>query len=291
MLRGMCTVFLTIAVLLTIAAPAVAAPTPGATYGGGQLPPGKGTVQMSAEVAPDGRTVRVVASLAVDCTRTISSYQLFAASGQIGEDGRLRMNGRARPFFYATKPSGGRAQVSMDLGFDGATASGTVEAKVRERIGSRKVTCAATIQSQLRMAAVDTSAAAPVPAGALLLGTGSADYRSAAVPVAFQVSSTGRTLSRTAFGIPLTCRSTGGGDYLQNYAPGVRIAADGTFADDSDFIQRFRGGVRVRTTVRLRGRFTAQGVTGTYSARSTTTAPRRNGLRCSSGRIAFAAIR
>jgi hypothetical protein len=76
---------------------------------------------------------------------------------------------------------------------------------------------------------------------------------------------------------------------LNNVTPGGRIRSDGTFSLGERFRLRFKGGTRERFRIRIDGRFTAGGVSG--SLRVTTVARRAGRVidRCDTGALTFAA--
>ncbi len=287
--------FAAVALSLSFAAPAAAAPMPGATYGGGQLPvsfrQGGNNMLLSAAVAADGRSVRLVGSLSVRCNRRPGAVQQFVVNGQTGPDGRLRAETATRNYLYAIKGSRPRGRATVDLGFDGATGGGTVRFVASFKAQGRRVRCDETLQVALRSTAGGPGAAGAAPAGAALFGGGSARYRGAAVPVALKLSADGRRVDPTQVGVPLRCASIGITDYLVNASPAMTVQPDGTFRSRERFSVRFRGGGRTTTKFRLDGRFTAQGATGTYSATSVARTPGRRSVRCSSGSISFTALR
>ena len=281
--------------LLLLPAAAHAAPTPGASYGGGLLPKsfrsGGDALTVTAKVAPDGQTVRVVASFGVTCNRRPGALQQLVAEGRIGANGRLQLKAGTTNYEYAVKGSRPRAVADVDLGFDGPVASGTLALTGRFKARGRTVRCNEVLQVNLRAAAPDPGMPGAAPAGATLFGTGSAEYRRAPVPVALKVSADGRRVDPTFVGVPLRCASVDITDYLVNSSPRMTVRDDGTFRSRERFSLRFRGGGRTSTTFKLDGRFTAQGATGTYSAKSVARTPGRRSVRCSSGNISFSAVR
>ncbi|MDP9383872.1 MAG: hypothetical protein M3P50_01315, partial [Actinomycetota bacterium] len=135
---------------LSCAAPAVAAPMPGASYGGGKLPvsfnKGGSNALLTAAVGADGQSVRVVGSLSLRCNRRPGAVQQFAADGRLGPDGRLRLETATRNYLYAIKGTKPRGRATLDLGFDGATGGGTVRFVASFKARGRRVRCDETLQ-------------------------------------------------------------------------------------------------------------------------------------------------
>ena len=272
--------------VLVFAAPAAAAPIPGASYGGG-VPLGfndrLGSVFVDAHVAADGSTARVRVNVRTRCGGGLTLNQRFVASGAIDAAGRLRAGGRGHryvgPGVERRKP---RGRGSVNLVFDGANASGTVRARVGTRCdsGARSV--------QLRVANTDVSPAAGSTAGAAYFGTVDRAYRGLRTAFALRVNGAGTRIRAAIFGAGLHCAR--GVQYLANISPPMKINSDGTFRRVERFTMRYRNAVD-RTRIVFDGRFTAQGATGAVSVVQVTTL--RDGRRatCRSGRIAWNAVR
>jgi hypothetical protein len=78
---------------------------------------------------------------------------------------------------------------------------------------------------------------------------------------------------------------------MANFSPTVPIRRDGTFAIRERFTQRFTDAVE-RSRLRIEGRFTAGGVTGTFRVRSVARRPRSGRVfdRCDTGTRRFTAV-
>ncbi len=249
---------------LVLAAPAAATPVPGASYGGGKLPPARSSadsVMATAAVAADGQSVRLVATMLLRCNGRPGTAQHLAADGRLGPDGRLRLQVPTRFFNYADRRTRPRGRATIDLGFDGATASGTLRFVMSARTGGRRLRCDETFPLTLRAAAPAASPAAPATAGAALFGTSDARWRSAPVPFGIKVSADGRRAAPIMSSVVERCPR--GSAFAVNVSPPTPIAADGTFSDRERFTFRLADRIRIRVTFAIGGRFTAQVVTGT----------------------------
>lgn len=283
---------LVLPLLLALAAPAGAAPMSGAAYGGGLVPDTvykpRDAAHLSVLVSPDGQHATVVGQLLVLCNHKRSLNQQIKASGEIGLNG-LSLETRTRNYLYAITGAKPRARAKVDIGFDGATAAGTVRVRAAFKSRGKAIRCDSTLTVQLRAVPADTTAPGAAVAGADYLGTGSAKYRGAPVSIGLKVSADGRKVVDALYTVPFKCGPYT--DFLPNYGPPMTIRADGSFAKTEHLKTLFDDGASTRTTLRLRGRFTHQGATGTYRANAVSTFKRGKPVRCSSGTISWSAAR
>jgi hypothetical protein len=169
----------------------------------------------------------------------------------------------------------------------GATGSGNTRARVTYRApGRRPDRCTIRPRAfQVRAAGPEAIPGAARP-GVTYHGLTNQRLRRPR-PLLLRVDRRGRRVVTTVFQYLLACR-TGPISY-NNITPGARIAPDGTFRRTERFRIRFANAVE-RFTVRVRGRFTPNGVSGTVAVTSTArTFGGRVIDRCRTGRIAFAA--
>lgn len=271
--------------VVVIAALAWPAAAQGADYAGGTAPEtkaksGRQLTLVGIRTAADG-TARLSVKVATCIVAGGSRRLRLAADGTFSIDdvirGRVRENSRLRQ----------RTRIRMTGRIAGAVASGTVRADVRlTRRGRRVDRCTSGTRTwQARAAVAEPTPAAPQAGGAYHGLTSQSDGR----PLAFvlRVDPRARRVRTTAFEYSQRCRR-GRFDW-ENITPGARIAADGTFRQRERFSYRWREGLE-RYRVKVDGRFTPTGVSGTLSVRSVLRSRSGRVLdRCSTGRLTFAA--
>jgi hypothetical protein len=175
-----------------------------------------------------------------------------------------------------------RSEVTMAGQIVGAFASGTVSARVTFLRGGRVLErCDSGTRDWNARAAGAPGAGSP-PGG--YYGVTSQTGR----PFPFTLSLGGTRVQVAAFDYRMRCRQ--GGFEWENITPGGRLAADGTFSLRERFSRRWPDG-RERFRVKVDGRFTPSGVSGTLSVSSILRSPGGRVLdRCTTGRRTFAAI-
>jgi hypothetical protein len=271
------------------AAPAAAAPLAG-DYGGGAIAPGftyaKGGrfVFVGARVDPGLGRVLVNARVSARCgSADITRRVALAADGSF----TLRATVREKVQFVRRRTKSFRIVVFGRL--DGAAGSGNARAKVTYRRNGR-VQSRCTIRPQgfqLRARSAESGAGA-ARAGTVYNGlTGQRANRPR--PFLLRVSRNGHRVVTSIFQYRRSC--LGGRRYsLSNISPGARIRADGSFSRSERFSIPFSNAVE-RFRVRVHGRFTPGGVSGTLSV--TSIARRRSDGavidRCRTGRVGFSA--
>jgi hypothetical protein len=269
--------------MLALAWPAAAQ---AADYAGGTAPETRRQVPrqltlVGIRTAADG-TARVSVNVATRCApaRGERTVQL-AADGTFSLDFRVR--GRVREFTARHRT---RIRISGQL--TGATGAGTVRATMRlTRPGSGVQRCDSGARTwQVRAAAPEPSAAAPQANGSYHGLTDQAVRR----PLAFvlRVDPRGRRVRTATFEYRQRC----GRDAFnwENVTPGGRVAADGTFRLRETFTHVWTEGPE-RFRVRVDGRFTTTGVSGTLSVSSVLRTRSGRVLdRCRTGRVTFSAL-
>ena len=278
-----------------IPATAAAAPIPGASYGGGVPPKSFKTrgivksVQLDAHITADGTRARIRGTMSVPCLGGTLG-QRFDASGPVDATGRVVAQARSLrytgPAVITTRP---RGLASVNILFEGARASGTVRvrATVRNRRNKRVRCDTGDVPVQLRSVTADPGTPGAPAAGGLYFGNAESLWRGRVTPVTVRVNAAGTRITGFLFGATLRC---GGKDeYMANISPPMTIRADGTFRKTEKFSAKFKNAVD-RTTVLVKGRFTAQGITGTVNAVQRTRF--KNGQRsaCRTGTIRWHAV-
>jgi hypothetical protein len=282
---------------LAVPATAAAAPIPGASYGGGVPPAGfsRGPIgkalHADAHVTADGARARVRVNVIVPCNRKgVRLSQRFDATGPIGADGRVLAQARSQrylgPGATAKRP---RGIGSVNIGFDGARASGTIRLRVSYRAKGRRITCD-TGDRPVELRSVNTDPGTPgaAVAGAQYFGTTTSSYRGRFTPITLRVSTAGTKVIGALFGTALACPGTT--EYLANISPPMTIRSDGTFRRTERFTNRFRNATD-RTTIVFTGRFTATGATGTVRVTQKTRFKTGQRWTCRSGTLSWNAVR
>jgi len=181
-----------------------------------------------------------------------------------------------------------RARVTVTGRFDGAVATGTIRARLRDRTPRGNVQRCATRRARPWRIHLRPAAGAPAPPqpGGAYLGLTS---QAVGVPKPFllRVNRRATRVGVAIFDYARICRK--GVITLNNFTPGGRIRPDGTFALRERFGLRFSRGIRERFRIRIDGRFGAGSVGGSLRV---TTVARRGGRvidRCDTGPLTFAA--
>lgn len=180
-----------------------------------------------------------------------------------------------------------RARIAVLGRISGATASGIASTRLVQRRGGRVIRrCRSGRRPwQARAATAQPVFAAPVPRGAYYGLTSQRVRRP--FPFVLRVSPNARRVRIAAFDYRQRCGD--GAFEFENLTPSGPIAADGSFRLRERFPIRWAEGVE-RYRVRVDGRFTAGGVSGTLSVSSVLRSPSGRVLdRCRTGRVGFAA--
>ena len=252
------------AALVVLSFPAAA----GATDYGGGTGAGARVTLIGFRMADDGSgsvTVKIAAGCGVaEATRDVA----LAADGTFAID-TVERDGRQR------------SEISLSGQMAGPVAGGSVRARVTFRRRGRVVErCDSGMRAWNARAA---GAATTGAAGAFYGLTGQT-----ARPFPLVLSVGGSRVRAAVFGYRMRCRSES--FERENITPGGPIASDGTFALSEQFSRRWREG-RERFRVRLEGRVSATGVSGTLSVSSVLRSPGGRVLdRCTTGRQTFAAV-
>lgn len=270
-----------------VAAAGVALALPAAAhatdYGGGTAPD---------SVARANRQLTLVAIRAFDDGTARVAVKVAAGCGVGGATRRFQLTADGTFSFAATvrRRRDGVRQISrlaLSGQITGASAAGTVGARVTFRRRGRVVArCDSGARAWQARAAAAEPAAAPPQAGGAYHGLTAQNGR----PFAFvlRVAPNGARLRTAAFEYRMRCRR--GAFEWENITPGARIRPDGSFALRERFTLRWQEG-RETYRVKVDGRFTATGVSGTLSVSSVLRA--RSGHvtdRCTTGRRSFAAL-
>jgi hypothetical protein len=273
---------LLLAVPLSLVAPGVAgaAVTPGDYGGGGFAARTSQVTWMWARIGADG-SARIGGRTQLGC-----AIGWFDAQPALAPDGSFRFS-RVR----TTHERGHviRARVTVAGRFDGAVATGTVRARLRDRTPRGTVQRCATRRARPWKMHVRPAAGAPAPPqpGGAYLGLTS---QALGVPKPFllRLNGSGTRVGVAIFDYTRQCRKAA--IALNNFTPGARIRPDGTFVLRERFRLPFKGGIRERFRVDVDGRFTAGGVSGSLRV---STVARRGGRvidRCDTGALTFAAL-
>lgn len=270
---------LCVAVLLMVPAAAGAAVTPG-DYGGGEFTGREGwATWMWARVDPDG-AARIGAATQLSC-----GIGRLDAELALAPDGTFTVSRRR-----VTRERGHvvRANVTVTGRFEGALATGTIRARVRDRTPRGTVQRCSTRGRPWKLH-LRPAAGAPGPPQANGEYLGLTDQAiGMPKPFVLAVDRRAARVQVAIFEYVRRCRQ--GTRSLNNVTPGGRIRADGTFALRERFTLRYRDRVRERFRLRVDGRFTAGGVAG---ALRVTSVARRGGRvidRCDTGQVGFAAL-
>jgi hypothetical protein len=180
-----------------------------------------------------------------------------------------------------------RARVAISGQLSGGTASGVASARMVQRRSGHVVARCRSGQRpwHARAAGPEGTPAAPTPSGAYYGLTG---QRRHVFPFVLRVSPNARRVRIAAFDYRQQC---GDGFFeSENLTPSGPIRADGSFRLRERFTIHWGQGPE-RYRVRIDGRFTPNGVSGTLSVRSVLRSRGGRVLdRCSTGRVGFAAL-
>lgn len=289
---------LTAAAALTslLATPAAAAPTPGASYGGGSFSgkvkrPVLPSARLSIGVDARAASARIVGLVTVPCRGGVSGItQEIDASAPLDPGGAFRGDARTSYYLFGSEARKPRGRATFDVVVDGPAARGTIRVRVNYRRKGRRVRCEGTVPLELRSVATDDSAPTGAGADGFLFGTSTGRYRGVATPVALWFTRGGTRLEVSLNGAEVRC-----GDglrlLLSNFSPAARLTPAGTFSIRERYGFRFKDATST-TTVRLRGQLTAQGVRGTFEINDRVRfRGSRRIVRCRSGVTRFAAVR
>lgn len=163
------------------------------------------------------------------------------------------------------------AATTIDGAFTTASASGTASARITVRRRGRVVARCSTGKLSWQMRRVrPTDAAEPASAAAALAGTAyvgrSAQPFTGPFPVAVRVDGEARHV-RALFEYRSSCRKRIlDPSLIPEVVAGAPIEASGRFARRQTSVVRLPGGLRIRFTARIAGRFTSDGIRGTVEA-------------------------
>jgi hypothetical protein len=253
-------------------------------YGGGFVP--------SSIRQVDARHVGIGAS--VDGGQVLIRAHVSARCGfgevlrrvPIAADGSFLLRATVRRRLMLDRSIRRTARIVVAGRLAGATGSGIARVRLSFRRRGRVINrCSSrTHRWQVRSVAPEGPAGAP-RAGALYYGlTSQGGLR----PLTLRVNRRGNRIVTTIFDMRTRCGEQTKPLSFTNITPGTGIRADGTFQRVERYTLVFSD-ARERYTVRLRGRFTPNGVSGTL--RVSTVVRYRNGrrARCTTGGLTFAA--
>jgi len=269
---------------MTMAWPAAAQAT---DYGGGTAPEsfsksGRQLTLVGIRTTDTGRArVRVGVSARCGFSRLRHPVQLnpdgtFAFEVNV-QPHRLRENRFVRQF----------ARIAMSGQVAGTTASGTARVRIVKRRGGRVIArCRSGNRPwQARVAAPESTPAAPVPGGAYY---GLTSQRRVPFPLVLRVDPNARRVRVTVFDYRQRCRKS----FFEwdNVTPSGPIRSGGAFRLRERFTFHWLEGPE-RYRVRIDGQFTPSGVQGILSVTSVLRSRSGRVLdRCRTGRVTFAAL-
>jgi hypothetical protein len=255
-------------------------------YGGGAAPASlsKSRTQLvlvGLRTTPAGR-VRVHLFVSARC-----GFGAVRHAVRLNPDGTFAFNVPIRHRLRDNRFVIQRARVAISGQVTGATASGVASTRLVQRRNGRVVArCRSGRRAwTARAAGAEGTAAGPQPGGAYF---GLTSQPMHVFPFVLRVSPNARRVRIAAFDYRQQC---GGGFFeSENLTPSGPIRADGSFRLRERFGITWANG-RERYRVRIDGRFTPNGVSGTLSVRSVLRSPSGRVLdRCSTGRVGFAAL-
>jgi hypothetical protein len=272
------------AVMATMAWPAAAQAT---DYGGGNAPSSvrrahDRITMVAVRTLGDG-TVRVKVAVQARCGTGEAQRRVpLAADGTFAFNTTVRDRPRDNPGVRRT------ARVSVAGQLVGTAGSGTASTRLTFRRGGRvRARCRSGTRAwQVRSPVAEAVGAAPRANGAYFGLTSQTVRRPR--PFVLRVDPRGRRVRTAVFDYRQRCGF--GPREWSNITPGGRIRPDGTFRLRERFVYRYRN-AREFFRVRVNGRFTPNGVSGTFSVSATARA-RGSGRvigRCRTGRQSFAA--
>lgn len=265
------------AVAAVLAAAALPGTAQAADYGGGTVPKSRLTL-VGIRTGEDG-SARVSVRVATCIVATTAETVRLAADGTFSLDkvvrGRVREDSTLRQ----------RTRIRLSGQIAGAAASGTVEADVHVTRGGRRVD---RCRSGTRAWQAREAIAEPTPAPARPDGGYYGSTSQSGRPFVLHVDPQAARVLTAAFAYSQGCRD--GRFAWENVTPGAPIAADGTFSLRERFSYRWAEGVE-RFRVKVDGRFTTAGVSGTLSVSSVLRSRSGRVLdRCATGNVTFAAL-
>jgi hypothetical protein len=253
-----------------------------ADLGGGTAPTRVGAYRsqltiVSVRTAANGSAI-VRATVAARCgVGAIKAQATLAADGSFAVTATKRDRAPEEPGIRRV------AIVKVSGRVVGAAATGTASTRIKLRRGGRVVDrCHTSARTwQARTPVPETVAAPPRPSRGYFGLTGQTDR-----PHAFllHVDGAAHRVQAATFDYALDC--SGRTLEKQNLTPGGRVSATGGFSLRERFTLRFANGTE-RYRVKVSGRFTATGVTGTLSVR----ASMQSGeivIPCTTGKVTFA---
>jgi hypothetical protein len=269
--------------LMALAWPATAQAT---DYGGGMAPESFSRsktqlILVGVRTTPAGR-VRVHLNVSARC-----GFGAVRHSTGLNPDGTFAFNVPIRHRLRDNRFVIQRARLAISGQLSGAAASGVASVRIVQRRNGRVV---ARCRSGPRPWTARAADAEATPAGAQPNGAyyGLTSQSRRAYPFVLRASPNARRVRIAAFDYRMRC--TDGPFEFENLTPSGAIAADGSFTLRERFSVAWQEG-RERYRVRLRGRFTPSGVSGTLSIRSVLRSPSGRVLdRCRTGRVGFAAL-
>ena len=268
---------------MALAWPAAAQAT---DYGGGAAPESfsRSSTQLTlvgVRTTPAGR-VRVHLFISARC-----GFGAVRHAVGLNPDGTFAFNVPIRHRLRGNRLVIQRARLAISGQLTGGTASGVARVRIVQRRNGRVVARCRSGQRQwqARAAGAEATPAAPQPSGAYY-GLTSQPMR--VFPFVLRVSPNARRVRIAAFDFRQRC---GDGFYeSENLTPSGAIRADGSFRLRERFAITWAEG-RERYRVRVDGRFTPNGVSGTLSVRSVLrSSSGRVRDRCRTGRVSFAAL-
>jgi hypothetical protein len=272
---------LTAGALALLTFPAAAGAT---DYGGGTAPDrmqraNRQLTLVAFRMADDG-TGRVAVKVAAGCAMAQARRAIGLATDgtfALAATDNRRLPGGVRR----------RSEITLTGQMVGPVASGTVRARLTFRRRGRVVQrCnSGTREWNARAAVAGGAPAAPQPETGY---HGLTDQTARPFPFVLRVGPGARRVQAAAFVYHQKCRR--GPFEWENVTPGAEIRPDGSFSLRERFTYRWAEG-RERFRVKVDGRFTATGVSGTLSVSSILRSPSGRTLdRCTTGRRSFAAV-
>lgn len=259
----------------------------GATdYGGGNAPDGvraahRTMTQVAVRTATNG-TARVRVFVQARCGSGVATRRV-----PLAPDGSFALNAVVRTRAREDRRVRRTARISVAGRVAGGAGSGTASVRLTFRRGGRVVSrCRSGTRTwQVRGVAPAPGAGAPRPGGAYYGLTSQRQRRPR--PFVLRVDPAGGRVRTAVFDYRQRCGF--GPREWNNITPGARIRPDGSFRLRERFLYRWRD-ANERFTVRVDGRFTPNGVSGTWSVTSTARARGRVIGRCRTGSQTFAAV-
>jgi hypothetical protein len=275
-----------VVIAVVVAAAAWPAAAQATDYGGGNAPAGVSSahrtiVLVGIRTAADGTAqVRVLVHAGCGSGETTRRVPL-------APDGSFSLNATVRNRTREDRRVRRTARISVAGAVSGAAGSGTASVRLVFRQGGRvRARCRSGTQAwQVRAAAAEAAPAPARPDGGYFGLTSQGKRR--VHPFVLRVAPNGRRVRVAVFDYRQRCGF--GPREWNNITPGARIRPDGTFRLRERFVYRYRN-ANEHFTVRVDGRFTPNGASGSFSVSATARA-RRGGRvigRCRTGAQSFA---